>query len=354
MRTEVVAQTDLFDRITERRLDKLQRRLRLFCLLGSLFLLLVCGKTKVLLRHRAEILVCIFSERLRHEAVDLVGHQQHIKALFRELFQLRQLRQALPVFAAGKVNVLLLLRHCVRVFLEGNELVLLMRPVQKQVLQQLLLRAVVVQHTIFDLHAECRVELFVFLTVGFHELCKLCFDLLFEVRCDELELAVMLEHFTRNVEAQILRIDDAAYKAEAVRQQLLAVFHDHDARRIQLQALLEILRVEIIRRSGRDIQQRLIRHRALDAHMNRRNRVFKVEELLLVEIVVFLGGDVLLRPLPERHHRVERLVLRVGLILGLLGVFRLLLHPRLFHFELDRVADVVRILLDQLLKLPRL
>ena len=85
--------------------------------------------------------------------------------------------------------------------------------------------------------------------------------------------------------------------------------------------------------------------------MNRRNRVFKVEELLLVEIVVFLGGDVLLRPLPERHHRVERLV---GLILGLLGVFRLLLHPRLFHFELDRVADVVRILLDQLLKLPRL
>ena len=88
--------------------------------------------------------------------------------------------------------------------------------------------------------------------------------------------------------------------------------------------------------------------------MDRRDWVFKIEELLLVEVVVLLRRNVLLCPLPERHHRVERLVFGVRLILGLVRVFGFLLHPRLFHLELDRVADVVGVFLHQLLKLPRL
>ena len=76
-----------------------------------------------------------------------------------------------------------------------------MRPVEKQVLQKLLFRAVVVQHAVFDLHAKRRIELLVFLAVLLHELCELGFDLLLEISGNKLELAVVLEHFTRNVEA---------------------------------------------------------------------------------------------------------------------------------------------------------
>ena len=354
MRTEVFRKAHFLHIVAKRRLHKLQRCLRLFGLLGSFLLFFVGRKAEVLLRDRAEVLFRVLSERLRYEAVDLVGHEQHVEALLPQLLKLRQLRKSLPVFAACKVDILLLLGHGVHVFLEGDELVLLVGPVEKQVLQELFFRAVIVQHAVLDLHAKRRIELLVFLAILLHELCELGFDLLLEISGNKLELAVVLEHFTRNVEAQILRVNNAADKAEAVRQQLFAVFHDHHTGGVQLQALLEVLRVEIIRRSGRDIEQRLVRHRALDAYMDRRNRVFKVEELFLVEVVVLLGRDVLLCPLPERHHRVERLVFGVRLILGLVRVFGFLLHPRLFHLELDRVADVVGVFLDQLLKLPRL
>ena len=76
-----------------------------------------------------------------------------------------------------------------------------MGPVEKQVLQKLLFRAVIVQHAVLDLHAKRRIELLVFLAVLLHKLCKLGFDLLLKISRDELELAVVLEHFTRNVEA---------------------------------------------------------------------------------------------------------------------------------------------------------
>ena len=164
----------------------------------------------------------------------------------------------------------------------------------------------------------------------------------------------MLQHFPGDVQAQILRVDHAAHEAEAVGQQIGAVFHDHHAGGVQLQALLEVLGVEIIRCLGRDIEQGLIRDRALDIRVDDGQRVFEVEELLLIEIVVFLVGDVLLVLVPDGNHGVERLDLGVGLVLGLLVLLRALFHAALFDLHADGVADVVGVFAHELLQLPGL
>ena len=164
----------------------------------------------------------------------------------------------------------------------------------------------------------------------------------------------MLQHLTRDIQAQILRVDHAAHKTEAVGQQILAVLHNHYTGRIQLQSLLEFLGVEVIRCLRRDVQKRLVRHSALDAGMDDGDGVFVVIELFLIEVVVLLFRDVLLVLLPDGHHGVERLNFPVALVFRLVGILCLFLHTALFHFHLDRVADVVGVLLHQLLQLPRL
>ena len=164
----------------------------------------------------------------------------------------------------------------------------------------------------------------------------------------------MLEHLTRNIQAQILRIDHAAHKAEAVRQQIGTVFHDHHAGGIELQTLLEILRIEVIRGLRRDIEQRLIRHRTLDVRVDDRNRIFKIIELLFVEAVVFLVRDLRLFLLPDRHHRVQRPVLLHGLIFRMLAVRRALLDLRGVHHHLDRIPDIVGVFAHERLDVPRL
>ena len=176
----------------------------------------------------------------------------------------------------------------------------------------------------------------------------------FEIARDKFQLTVMLEHLTGDIQTQILRIDHAAHKAEAVRQQISAVFHNHDAGGIQLQALLEVLGVEIIRRFCRDKQQRLVCDRTFDVRVDDGQRIFKVEELFLIEIVVFLVGDVLFIPVPDRNHGVERLNLGIRLIFGLVALFRALLHAALFDRHADGVADIIGILTDKGLQLPGL
>lgn len=162
----------------------------------------------------------------------------------------------------------------------------------------------------------------------------------------------MLEHLTGDIQTQILRVDHAAHKAEAVRQQISAVFHDHHAGGIQLQTLLEVFGVEVIRCFRGDEQQRLVCDRALDVRVNDGQRIFKVKEFLFIEIVVFLVGDVLFIPVPDRDHGVERLDLGIGLIFGLVAVFRALLHAALFNRHADGVADIIGIFAHERLQLP--
>ena len=115
---------------------------------------------------------------------------------------LRQAEQPLDVLAAGEVDLRLLGRHGVDVFLEGDEL-RLARVVEQQIFDLVDLVARLGDGAGAQHHAEGGVELLVLLTVVGHELRQLGLDLLAEVRGDELELAVVLEHLTRDVQRQV-------------------------------------------------------------------------------------------------------------------------------------------------------
>ena len=72
---------------------------------------------------------------------------RHIEALFAQRLDLRQLRRPVAALRAGVVDVFLPLGHCLGILLEADQLVLLRRPVEQQILKQLFLRAVIIQHT---------------------------------------------------------------------------------------------------------------------------------------------------------------------------------------------------------------
>ena len=161
----------------------------------------------------------------------------------------------------------------------------------------------------------------------------------------------MLQKLAGDVQAQIRRIHHAPHKAEMLRQQLLAVIHDHDSRRVKLQTRFEVLRVVQARHLGRDEQQCPVGHGALGGHGNDALGRRHLAEALAVELVVLLLGDLALFPLPQGHHAVE------GLPFVHRFVFRLIFRAvRLFHGvgqqHFDGEADVVGVFFHQRLNGP--
>ena len=225
---------------------------------------------------------------------------------------------------------------------------------QQQILGRFLVRAVVGDGAVLQLTAKGGVEFLVLLPVVFQHGFQLGLDLLLDVPGDDGQLAVVLEHFTADVQRQILAVHHAADEAEVLGQQILAVVHNQHAAAVQLQAPLVILGVEIVGRLAGDIQQRLERDVALHVVVDGTQGFIVVKELVPVEGLVLFFRDVLLVPLPDRHHGVQGLHLGVGLVLGrfiflTLGVLvlRLLHGTGLGDLHPDGVADIVGILADQ-------
>ena len=163
----------------------------------------------------------------------------------------------------------------------------------------------------------------------------------------------MLQRLARDVEREVLRVDDAADEVEVVGQEVFALVHDEHVGAIKRETLLEILAVQVIRRAARREQQRIVGQRALGMQRDGARRIGEVVEVRLVELVVLLVGHVGFLALPDGNHRVDRVGLGVGLVLGLVivaGVFRLRLLARLGNLHLDGVAHVVAVALDQVLQ----
>ena len=165
-------------------------------------------------------------------------------------------------------------------------------------------------------------------------------DFLFQTPRNDLELAVVLEHLTGDVEAQILRIDQTLHKAETVGQQVRALLHNQHAGGIELEPFFILATVVVIRRAGRDEQQCVIGRCALGAAVDHPHRVLIIKEFVLIEIVVILIGDLGFALLPNRHHAVKRLVHRILFILGLV-LRAALLDAGCRHIHPNRVADIV-------------
>ena len=139
-----------------------------------------------------------------------------------------------------------ILRILVHILLQSDHLLLLGRPEQQQVAQQLGVHAVVGVSTELDLTAELLPEFLILLAVVGQHGVQLVLDLLFQSVVDQLELVVLLQHLAADIQAQILTVHDALDEAEVIGQQVSALLHDEHAGCVQGQTLLVILGVEII------------------------------------------------------------------------------------------------------------
>merc|ERR1719502_1153815 len=104
-----------------------------------------------------------------------------------------------------------------------------------------------------DVLAKLLVELLEVLSVLL-DLAKELDALLDDVLLDHLEDLVLLERLTRNVEGQVLRVDDALDESEPLGDQVLAVVHDEDAAHVQL----DVARVLLL--GLEEVEGRTLRH----------------------------------------------------------------------------------------------
>ena len=96
-------------------------------------------------------------------------------------------------------------------------------------------------------------------------------------------------------------------------------------------------------------EERLELDRALAGERYRLERRLPVVRKVLVELVVLVLLDVLLRALPQRDHRVEGLGLA---LLAALAVVVLLVLRRIDLTEGYRIRDEVGVLLDEIVDAP--
>jgi hypothetical protein len=68
--------------------------------------------------------------------------------------------------------------------------------------------------------------------------------LLDEVLADDLQDLVLLESLTRDVEGEVLRVDDTLDEVEVLGDEVLAVVHDENAANIELDVVALLLRLE--------------------------------------------------------------------------------------------------------------
>lgn len=116
----------------------------------------------------------------------------------------------------------------------------------------------------FEIFAELLVELFVVVLV-FADVVEQLHTLLDEILSDHLQDFALLQRLARDVQRQILRVNDTLDEAEVLGDQLFAVVHDEHPSHIQLYvvALLAVFK-KVKRSSTRHEQQGTELELALD------------------------------------------------------------------------------------------
>ena len=114
----------------------------------------------------------------------------------------------------------------------------------------------------------------------------------------------MLEHFTRNVQRQILRVRKTLYKGEVIGEQIAALVHNKNAAGEKLQALFKLLGVVVHGSLGGDIEQRVVGGGTLRLCVDMDKGFVVVVEFFAVKLVVLLVGYLALVLPPKRNHAV--------------------------------------------------
>ena len=186
-------------------------------LFNGLFLVLA-GKVEVAVRDRFKFLFLIILHHLNAEFVNVVGHAQDFIALVAQALHLRQQTNFSSAFAAGIIDVFLVVLHAGNILVERNHLAFRRGVVHQQVFQKLLVCSIFYVCAVLELHTERLEEGFVLLAVILQQVQQFGLDLLFEIGCNQLEMPIVLEHLARNIQRQVGCIDQAADEVEMIRQ----------------------------------------------------------------------------------------------------------------------------------------
>mmetsp|Transcript_114 Transcript_114/g.211 ORF Transcript_114/g.211 Transcript_114/m.211 type:complete len:422 (+) Transcript_114:1270-2535(+) len=308
----------------------------------------------VRLLDRHELLALIVREFLDAGLVQVVGEQQHLDILLLEDLQVGKLQKRVHGLTAEVVDRVLLFRHVVEVGVERDFLALrlgggeaqqlgdlgavgvVLVAAHLQVLAELLVEDVVVRFAVlllllFLLLLAFLLLIIVLIVLGVlrHLLQKLE-HLADKLLGDHLHDLVLLQLFARDVERQVVGIDDAAHEVEVAGQQFLELLGDEHAAHVELH--LGLLGPVVVQH----VHGGLLRHEQdgleVDLALRVEVRVGKGLHVVLgdsfVELSVLLVSNLVLRPQPDRLLGVHLIPLVDGgllLFLGLLLLFFLLL-----------------------------
>merc|ERR1719326_157000 len=379
---EAARHDDLVDLVVEHLLHELAQALgRGLGLLELLLLLLGLLHLEAVLRRRDELLALVLLELLHGVLVDGVDHVQHLEPLLLEALEERRVLDRALRLARDVVDARLRVGHARDVVVEARELLARLGRVVAHELRDLSAVRRVLVDAELEVLRERLVELLVLVLV-LRDLVEELDRLLDEGLLDDLEDLVLLQRLARDVEREVLGIDNTLDEGQELGHEVLAVVHDEDAAHVQLN-VVELLLVAALEhvegRAARHEEDRSKFELALDREVLDRGVVLPVVRERLVE-----GGVLLLRDLVGLAHPdgllavevvplvrdlldllrllllfgfglvdvldLRGVVVLVALLLVIIIIIRDLLLLRLLHVQLDGEADELRVLLHEVLE----
>mmetsp|Transcript_36274 Transcript_36274/g.82669 ORF Transcript_36274/g.82669 Transcript_36274/m.82669 type:complete len:537 (-) Transcript_36274:669-2279(-) len=333
-----VGDDDLLDLVAEGLLDQLAEALGAgLDLLLALLLLLRVVELETLLGHGGQLLAVVLLELLDHVLIDGVHHQEHLEVALAEGLKEGSVLEGLLGLTGDVVDHLLVLLHARDVVLEGGLVLTGLGGVEAEELGELGAVGGVLVDAELEVLRELLVHGLVVLGV-LGDLSEHLEALLHDVLADHLQDLVLLERLARDVEGQILRIDDTLDEGKVLGAELLAVVHDEHTAHVQLDVVLLLLLLEHVEGSALGDEE----HRA-ELKLTLHGEVLHGKVVLpivgdgLVEGGVLLLGHLLRGASPDGLLLVHHLPLMRHL-LDLLGLLLLLLRLLIDLLDLGLVT----------------
>merc|ERR1719420_2032950 len=311
-------------------------------LLLLLLLLLGVIKLQALLGAAHELLAVVLLELLDSVLIDWVDHEEDLEAPLLQLLQEGGVLHGHLALSGDVVDVLLVLLHPGDVVLKRGELVPRLGGVVPKELGELVAVLAVLVDSELEVLSEGLVELGeVVLVLG--NLVEHLEALLDKVLLHDLEDLVLLEHLTRDVQWEVLRVHDSLDEAQVLWHEVFAVVHDEDTPDVKLDVVGLLLVVEHVEGGPLGGEEH-----ALELELPLHGKVLDRKVLLpvvgegLVEGGVLVLGDLLGVPHPDRL----LLVHQVPLVRDLLDLLLLWLVVDLLDLALLLLTLLLVLLLS--------
>ena len=336
------------DLVTQCLLEAFNQRLTLFGnFLRLLFFFLVgqVAQLQVTCGDGHEFLAFELKEVAHQPFVDAFPEKEHFHALLLQFFEVRRSACRLPARRHEVVNLLLAFLHARDVIIKTHVL-FVRRVVGRRKAQEFENGVTVcgIFHRPFLHHAaELLPEVGVLGGFVFRHLLEHAEHAARQRLLQFLRHARFLLHLARDVERQIIRIDEPLHKAEVVRQELFGLVHDEDALHEELQAVFVFTVVEIPRGFLRNIEKRRVLKVAFHLVVRPRQGFVVSMRQVLIKLFVLLRRDVARRHGPKGLRVVDLHPFKDGFLL-FVDLFAFLRSLGFFFPEVDRNRDVIRIL----------